>query len=273
MMQWDSQQRFWLYILISSSIGFFILILIIIGLRKRIRNSIQVMKMASRALSSTPGTVIFPILPFVFAIGSLLVFVIGFLSLHTMDVNMTADYLQWLSDYALLFKFIFIFVVIWMIGFIAGFQKVGQKCFCISNNFYVGNTSWCLCRTLLDGQRVTCIWILARASIPHGINCIWIIYLSLPSIYYRDTDPFGKVEKIDEKNEKDRFVCSVHRWLHGTHCKLCNRSNVYYCCHQGERILPLSLDRYTFDENCDFWPKFLCFYPKVLTRIFPPPRR
>ena len=61
MMQWDSQQRFWLYILIVSSIIFLVLLLIIIGLRKRIKNSIQVMRMASRALSSTPATAVFPI--------------------------------------------------------------------------------------------------------------------------------------------------------------------------------------------------------------------
>ena len=123
-MQWDSQRRFWLYILIASSIVLFIILLIVIGIRKRIRNSIQVMKMASRALSSTPATAIFPIVPFIFAIISLGVFVVGFLSLHTMDKVLEAEYLQWLSTNALLFKFVFIFIVIWIIGFISGFQRV-----------------------------------------------------------------------------------------------------------------------------------------------------
>ena len=53
-----------------------------------------------------------------------MIFWIAFLSIHTMDKELDDFRLQWLSDNALAFKFFFIFVIIWILGFISGIQRV-----------------------------------------------------------------------------------------------------------------------------------------------------
>merc|ERR1712021_154107 len=61
---WDSNANFWLYLTIVASCVFVIMLLITIGLRKRIKGAISVMKIASSALASAPLTAVFPVFPF-----------------------------------------------------------------------------------------------------------------------------------------------------------------------------------------------------------------
>lgn len=146
---WASNTHFWLYLAIGSGIFFMIFLLITIGngfynlkrtaivllllheilkpfegLRKRIRKAIQVMKIASKALSSSPFTAVFPIIPFALSCLILAIFLVSFLSLHTMPLKLEAESFQWLSDNVVLFKLLMLFSCIWQICFLSGFQKV-----------------------------------------------------------------------------------------------------------------------------------------------------
>ena len=94
------------------------------GLRKRIRKAIQVMKIASKALASSPFTAVFPIIPFALSCLILAIFLVSFLSLHTMPLKLEAESFQWLSDNVVLFKLLMLFSCIWQICFLSGLQKV-----------------------------------------------------------------------------------------------------------------------------------------------------
>lgn len=121
---WASNVNFWKWLIIVGAIVFFIMLLITIGLRKRIKGAISVMKIASSALASSPMTAVFPLFPFILSCLVLGVFIVAFFSLHTMPLELDNPSMQWLSDNVVAFKLTLLFCCVWHICFLTGLQKV-----------------------------------------------------------------------------------------------------------------------------------------------------